>query len=77
MIRADNVTHGDVVMLLLCRIADHYDVTLAFDRDYGMDKRTGWSVTVDGRVLVEFADDPLGAMALAATVMIAEQEQDA
>jgi hypothetical protein len=28
-------------------------LTIEFDRDYGIDKRTGWSIKVDGRVVVE------------------------
>lgn len=27
---------------------------LAFDRDYGIDRRTGWSVAVDGSYIVQF-----------------------
>jgi hypothetical protein len=27
-------------------------VALHFDRDYGIDLRTGWSVVIDGRVIV-------------------------
>lgn len=31
---------------------------LEFDRDYGIDKRTGWSVVHEGRVMVQFVSLP-------------------
>lgn len=34
----------------------HYNV------DYGIDRRTGWSVVVNGSVVVQFFDDPAEAL---------------
>jgi hypothetical protein len=35
---------------------------LEFDRDYGIDRLTGWSVTVNGVVRVQFAPGPIRAL---------------
>lgn len=37
---------------------DAMSLRLDWDRDYGMDKRTGWSVHLNGVCVVQFADDP-------------------
>jgi hypothetical protein len=37
---------------------------LEFNRDYGIDRRTGWTVVIDGIVHVQFARGPLRAIAL-------------
>jgi hypothetical protein len=35
---------------------------LHFDVDYGIDRRSGWSVIIDGSVVVQFADSPEAAI---------------
>lgn len=40
--------------------------SLSFDVDYGIDKRIGWSVTIDGINLVSFEAMPARAICLAA-----------
>lgn len=40
--------------------------SLDYDTDYGFDKRTGWSVVIDGVVLSQFAETPELAICLAA-----------
>ena len=35
---------------------------LQYDRDYGIDRRSGWSVVVDGSVAVQFARNRLVAL---------------
>lgn len=37
---------------------------LDFDRGYGLDRRTGWSAIVDGRVVVQFVSLPRALWAL-------------
>jgi hypothetical protein len=76
MIIADELSPAYVTALLLSRIADHHDIRLEFDRDYGMSKRTGWSVSVDGSVLVEFASDPLLALSLAVAQMLQDESEE-
>lgn len=34
---------------------DHFDFKVWWDRDYGIDHRRGWSVTINGVVYVEFS----------------------
>lgn len=36
--------------------------SLTFDRDYGIDKQTGWTVTANGIVLTQFEPGPLRAL---------------
>jgi hypothetical protein len=38
---------------------------LDYDTDYGVKKRTGWSVHINGRVMVQFHPDPKEAIGLA------------
>jgi len=49
--------------LILVAAAAHDSVYLAHDTAYGINNRSGWSVTLDGCVLVQFADEPAGALA--------------
>lgn len=35
---------------------------LEYDVDYGIDRKTGWSVVIDGSVVVQFADTPEEAL---------------
>lgn len=48
----DDATGG--VLLGVLR-ADAHDVRMEWDSDYGINDRDGWSLTFDGRVLVQFA----------------------
>lgn len=35
---------------------------LEWDTDYGIDKREGWSLTIDGEVVCQFEDSPQNAV---------------
>jgi hypothetical protein len=38
---------------------------LEFDRNYGVDKRTGWSVAIGGSYYVQFWPEPVTAVLIA------------
>ncbi len=39
---------------------DHFE--LQYDRDHGVDHRSGWSVVIDGKVYVQFERGPVRAV---------------
>ena len=48
-------------MAALCR-QRRIGFRLDYDVDYGIDRREGWSVIVDGRVIVQFSKTPAQAL---------------
>ena len=48
-------------MAALCR-RRRLGFQLEYDVDYGIDRREGWTVTVDGSVIVQFAKTPEEAL---------------
>lgn len=77
MILGDHLSEGDIVLLLLRKIAASgvRSLRLEFDHDYGIANRIGWSVSTNGSVRVEFASGPLEALALALGETHVEQEE--
>jgi hypothetical protein len=39
---------------------------IEYDRDYGIDRRSGWTVIIGGRVIVELYRSLIGALCIAA-----------
>lgn len=48
-------------MTTICR-GRNLGFRLEYDVDYGIDRRSGWSVTVNGSVIVQFAPSPEEAL---------------
>lgn len=49
-------------------------VSLEYDIDFGLEKRTGWSLKVDGRVMIAFAQTPEEAVLSAMVIEFVRNE---
>lgn len=67
---ADKMSTGDVQRYLLETLATSVGCSLRIDYDlaYGSDRRSGWSVSYDGSVIVQFAPTYVEALSLALAV---------
>lgn len=50
------------------------ELRIEFDTDYGIDKKTGWSVTMDGAVVIQFAPTPEIALRNAVSKALTQME---
>lgn len=65
---ADQMSQGDIIAYLLETIVANSDVQsfqLAHNRRHEEDTRTGWSISVDGAIIVRSAATPTDALSLA------------